>query len=1376
MKICTAFFAQTRRLDMQPQRGAFVLMYILLCVALSCTIATDVQAQTTAPTATTSINQSIDPEKQRLVALRKQAAPLWGKKLWPEVEAIYGQIIASAAATERDFRSLAYVFEEQSKFASALAIRTTTILREPNTGAVQNGMCWHWLLQNQPLKAREYCQKAVDLDEKNYAALVNLGHTYLLLENPSVEIAESWYIKSLFNIDNVNDLKNGPIADFELFIKNGWQKALSQKYKDWFFGNGNLFIEGKKDIYLDKCDSGTLITVSRNRLLAIEFAKISLANCLKIHKYPSVHAIRAQTILGEYLSEYGQFEQAEKLLILSMEDAKKYFNDQSDIYYQTIYALSKYYSNRQLKEKSEKYKNIYTSLDELKKHKKITEKINKLNTLNKSSIEYHIEAQELVYIYRYINYDYASAIKVLEEFLKTRDKKWPTNDIYMKYSIMDTLDKQSSLSIPSDTSVYAELADLYLNINKFTDSYRTLKLALKDLKEVEIKNIFELKAKVLNNNIHLSSPSEGIVAEKIKLNLFRIGEVLHQKHNFPNEFKIDEVREIGKLKNLVDKNSLILIENNKINTKNATGLIAAYQATGEIEQAILLQDKMDLALERLYENYFQKLVTTTSSDLLSKFPKESIDIINEYADFIQKKNTKKAIEIRKELIKFYEINLYAHPFEAEKNADALKNIYKTALNYSEAIKMAEYAYDMRVRVYGANDRHTLSGLFFLTVYAYGLKSYEESTNYSDQLVVKCSSLQVDCIYASFIAAMSYSKLGNVDKSHLFAKKYQSKVEELRMQGGLPPEERQKSFASFADSFQQLSAMYVEQNMHAAAFDVGDLSKARSLTDSIKAQSALRSLPLEKQNGLTKIRSDIALQRGLIEKNQQDKNADPNQVAATYTALDALKEQLERFDSGLKSQFPKYAQLTDLPATSANLAPQLLGENEAFISYLVRKTGQAQAFVLTKTGKVQWVDLGEIPSIGSTVEASRELISPSRADSAQGQLVRLKVGGYTWLLPAQALPEGASVVASTVQSAKMLLQQYWHDKLIKPVLPLAGEHKRWIISPDKDLALLPFDTLPDAAPIAETGVAGGSTVQLVQSRNLTVVQSFSVYALLKAREAEYAKLKRPKSLFAMGNAVYSEGWAQSQGMTRGAGQVQAWRSTDPELLQSLRNSSRGSGKQDGKGDQVEPMKLAGEQTLLRKLVWQNLPGTGREVEAVSTVFAQNGTPADTMVGAQASEAQLLALNASGKLRDYRYLLFSAHGYLAQNPSLSSLVLSQVGNSAEHDGYITADKWPLYDVRSDLTVLSACDTGAGKTQAGEGVMGLPYALFVAGNKNTLLSLWPVDDDATAEFMRLFFEKLKQGLPQPQALAETKRAFMRSALWSDPRYWAAFVLYGV
>jgi CHAT domain-containing protein len=123
-----------------------------------------------------------------------------------------------------------------------------------------------------------------------------------------------------------------------------------------------------------------------------------------------------------------------------------------------------------------------------------------------------------------------------------------------------------------------------------------------------------------------------------------------------------------------------------------------------------------------------------------------------------------------------------------------------------------------------------------------------------------------------------------------------------------------------------------------------------------------------------------------------------------------------------------------------------------------------------------------------------------------------------------------------------------------------------------------------------------------------------------------------------------------------------------------------------------------------------------------------------------------------------------------------VLSQKGNPPDVDGYVTASEWPLYDVKSDLTVLSACDTGVGRTQAGESVMGLPYALFVAGNKNTLLSLWPVEDNATAEFMRRFFAKLKAGVSQPDALSQTKQEFSKEPKWSHPAFWAAFVLYGV
>ena len=81
---------------------------------------------------------------------------------------------------------------------------------------------------------------------------------------------------------------------------------------------------------------------------------------------------------------------------------------------------------------------------------------------------------------------------------------------------------------------------------------------------------------------------------------------------------------------------------------------------------------------------------------------------------------------------------------------------------------------------------------------------------------------------------------------------------------------------------------------------------------------------------------------------------------------------------------------------------------------------------------------------------------------------------------------------------------------------------------------------------------------MQTRQTTLVQSFAVYALLKAREAEYLTLKRPKELFAMGNAVYGEGWTESRGMKRGKGS-EAFRSAEAGLLQSLRSGGGASGE-------------------------------------------------------------------------------------------------------------------------------------------------------------------------------------------------------------------------
>lgn len=90
----------------------------------------------------------------------------------------------------------------------------------------------------------------------------------------------------------------------------------------------------------------------------------------------------------------------------------------------------------------------------------------------------------------------------------------------------------------------------------------------------------------------------------------------------------------------------------------------------------------------------------------------------------------------------------------------------------------------------------------------------------------------------------------------------------------------------------------------------------------------------------------------------------------------------------------------------------------------------------------------------------------------------------------------------------------------------------------------------------------------------------------------------------------------------------------------------------------------------------------------------GTSVAAHLGRQATEHNLQGLNAKGELKNYRYLLFSTHGYLSQSePALSSLVLGLVNRASGTDGYVTAAEWPGYDLRSDLAVLSACDTGVG-----------------------------------------------------------------------------------
>jgi CHAT domain-containing protein/tetratricopeptide (TPR) repeat protein len=190
---------------------------------------------------------------------------------------------------------------------------------------------------------------------------------------------------------------------------------------------------------------------------------------------------------------------------------------------------------------------------------------------------------------------------------------------------------------------------------------------------------------------------------------------------------------------------------------------------------------------------------------------------------------------------------------------------------------------------------------------------------------------------------------------------------------------------------------------------------------------------------------------------------------------------------------------------------------------------------------------------------------------------------------------------------------------------------------------------------------------------------------------------------------------------------------------------------------------------KESAWRRLPGTRLEVEGLRRLFPK----AEVLLGSQASEQRLYELTKDGKLGHHRYVHLATHGVVDnQVPLRSAVILArdalpdplkqlQAGLPV-FDGRLTADKvlrtWRLH---SDLVILSACQTALGKYEEGEGYVGFAQALIMSGSRSVCLSLWKVDDTATALLMTRFYENLlgkRPGLKGPlgkaTALAEAKR----------------------
>src|SRR5262249_9039203 len=166
---------------------------------------------------------------------------------------------------------------------------------------------------------------------------------------------------------------------------------------------------------------------------------------------------------------------------------------------------------------------------------------------------------------------------------------------------------------------------------------------------------------------------------------------------------------------------------------------------------------------------------------------------------------------------------------------------------------------------------------------------------------------------------------------------------------------------------------------------------------------------------------------------------------------------------------------------------------------------------------------------------------------------------------------------------------------------------------------------------------------------------------------------------------------------------------------LANPTFGDEKRFGDNPQIAGQRpidaLAREIYVPQGARLQPLPGTQREAEALKKEFP--GAAIYTREQAQES----LAKAQAGK---YRYLHFATHGFFNDAaPLLSSIVLAEPTPGSGEDGFLTARE--LFDLKltADLVVLSACNTARGEQRRGEGIVGLTWALFVAGAPAQVLS---------------------------------------------------------
>lgn len=525
---------------------------------------------------------------------------------------------------------------------------------------------------------------------------------------------------------------------------------------------------------------------------------------------------------------------------------------------------------------------------------------------------------------------------------------------------------------------------------------------------------------------------------------------------------------------------------------------------------------------------------------------------------------------------------------------------------------------------------------------------------------------------------------------------------------------QDSFHFYIDLLMRLRAAHPAEQLETLAFETNERSRSRSLIEML-AESGESVREGADPMLLAREHEMTGVLNAKGARLLAMTGQDTPQAAALRQEIRTLEAEYQDVEAAIRASSPRYAALTQPAPLDLKQIQALLDRDSLLLEYSLGEK-RSYLWAVSAAGMSTY----ELPP-RAAIEAQVDRVYQSM--TARGAAQRLET-------PAARMARVAAADAALARAAREL-----SGSILGPVEAALGK-QRLVIVPDGALQRLPFAMLPLArGPVA-------------LEHEIVMLPSASALAAL--RHETRARKPAPKML-----AVFADPVFDAADPRAGAGAVEMARAAPVETSRVL-----------------EHLVADPQATGMARPRIPRLPYTLEEARQILSV-ARDPTNLEAVGFGASREAA-----ADGRLGQYRYVHFATHGYLnTEHPSLSGLVLSQLDEKRRPvDGFLRVND--IYNARlsAELVVLSACQTGLGKEVRGEGLMGLTRAFLYAGAPRVIVSLWNVNDRATASLMASFYRRmLREGKRPPAALREAQMEMRKQKQWESPYYWAAFVQHG-